>query len=241
MGLPPETARSPIQVRGWLLAPGNENSDRAKTGLPIRPAAKQSRNQAVLSSKRNTWATPSGTFAWAAASTIWRHSLALIAMGFSHSTGLACLTARSTSRKCQEFGVATNTASTCEDWHKASAESNARGMSYWRADSSAFSKVRRERAVTRQLRADWKPGISRLTAWSPNPTIPKLTMWWTPPSSAIGISGASSAARLPDGHLLTASPTGTVITEDDSGPIASAPVAVSTVNSLTNTDLWASA
>ena len=38
---------------------GKENSDRAKTILPICPAATRSRKRAVLSSKRKTWATPS--------------------------------------------------------------------------------------------------------------------------------------------------------------------------------------
>ena len=42
--------------------------------------------------------------------------------------------------------------------------------------SWALAAVRRERAITRQLVADWNPGISRLTACNPKPTIPKLTM-----------------------------------------------------------------
>src|ERR1700690_1356586 len=54
-----------------------------------------------------------------------------------------------------------------------SAESKASGMLCCRADSCAFSGVRRDRAVTRQFCARAKPGISRFTACNPNPRIPK--------------------------------------------------------------------
>src|ERR1700731_429373 len=53
-----------------------------------------------------------------------------------------------------------------------SAESNASGMLYCRADSCAFSRVRRDRAVTRQFCASAKPGIRRFTACNPNPRMP---------------------------------------------------------------------
>src|ERR1700730_8972285 len=53
-----------------------------------------------------------------------------------------------------------------------SAESNASGMLYCRADSCAFSSVRRDRAVTRQFCVSAKPGIRRFTACNPNPRMP---------------------------------------------------------------------
>jgi hypothetical protein len=66
------------------------------------------------------------------------------------------------------------TAFTCEERHSCSAESKANGMLYWRADSCAWRKSRRESAVTRQFLADAKPGIRRFTACNPKPMIPKL-------------------------------------------------------------------
>jgi hypothetical protein len=69
-----------------------------------------------------------------------------------------------------------NTASTCGDRHSFSAESKAKGISWRRADSCAFTRSRRDRAVTRQFLARAKPGMSRFPAWSPKPMIPKLIM-----------------------------------------------------------------
>src|SRR5438477_3954668 len=94
-------------------------------------------------------------------------------MGFSHKTGLPHLSASKTSARWQELGVVTNTQSTSGDRHRVSDESNANGISKCRADSRALSKVRRERAVTRQFRASANPGVSRLAACNPKPRIPK--------------------------------------------------------------------
>src|SRR5712692_913051 len=176
IGPPPATEELFSHFRGCPPPAENENSERAKIGIPICPAATRSRSQAVLSSKRNTWATPSNTLAFRAAPTIFRHSCALIAIGFSHSTGFPHSIASSTSCRWQALGVATNTASTSGERHKSSAESKASGMLYCRAASCAWLRSRRESAVTRQFRASPKPGISRLTACSPKPRIPKLTM-----------------------------------------------------------------
>ena len=44
------------------------------------------------------------------------------------------------------------------------------------AEARARSPSRRDSAVTRACRARRNPGISRFTAWSPNPTMPKRTM-----------------------------------------------------------------
>ena len=79
--------------------------------MSLAPAAMRSQINFALSSKRIV-ATPRVTPALRAASTIVRASAAFIAIGFSHSTGLRCCTAVSTSAQCSASGLATNTAST---------------------------------------------------------------------------------------------------------------------------------
>src|ERR1700682_4068186 len=69
-----------------------------------------------------------------------------------------------------------------------SAESNANGMLYCRADSCAFSSVRRDSAVTRHSCARAKPGMRRLTACNPNPRMPKRI------KENHGVAGDSPAA-----------------------------------------------
>jgi hypothetical protein len=139
----------------------------------MAPAAIRSLSRAVLSSKRKICATPSRTPASRAASTIWRHSSAFIAIGFSQSTGLPARIAVSTSEQWHTSGEVTNTASTSGQRQSSSVEPNTWGMEYCRAASCAFRGSRRDRAVTVQFWASLNPGISRRTACNPNPAIPK--------------------------------------------------------------------
>jgi hypothetical protein len=88
----------------------------------------------------------------------------LTAIGFSHSTGFPHSIAVSTSRKWQELGVATKTASTAGDRHKSIADENAFGMLCSRADSLALHISLRDSAVTRQFLDNSNPGISRFAA-----------------------------------------------------------------------------
>src|SRR5271157_1770315 len=139
----------------------------------MSPAAIRSLSRAVLSSKRKIWATPSSTPASRAASTIWRHSSAFIAIGFSQSTGLPARTAARTSEQWHTSGVVTSTASTSGQRQSSSVEPNTCGMEYCSAASRAFCGSRRDSATTLQFWASLNPGIKRRAACNPKPAIPK--------------------------------------------------------------------
>src|SRR5438874_558420 len=110
-------------------------------------------------------------------------------MGFSSRTGLPLRRAKSTSLRWQALGVVTKTASTSLDLQSSSGESKARGISYCRAEARACSRLRRLSALTVQF-FDWaKPGISRLTACNPKPSIPKRII------SGVGIEDENSRGQ----------------------------------------------
>src|ERR1035438_746457 len=162
-------------------------------GRPMSPAATRWRSRAVLSSKRKTWATPSRSPAWPAASTICRHSAAFMPIGFSQRTGLPAARAVSTSCRWQTFGVVTRTASTSGQRLSSSVEEKTCGIPNCSALARAWWESRRERATTLQFCARAKPGINRLTACNPNPAMPKRIIESGGPLGAFYISGGRTS------------------------------------------------